>query len=221
MLRSLALGLVLLVAPACTSTGYDRAASAADRTKAYHEELLDLRAQVGVASDALRALSETRGESQRSNQETLQTYRLEIESLERLSGRTRRLHGKVEVRAQAFFGGWTTDAAALTSAELRESDTDCRQALAANFSKLEQGQSGLESALAKHVLELRELALYFGHGLSSAGLTRAQRSIQAAFVNGALLQDQIGAQAALARRAAEELEPLEQLAPEVRLRGDP
>ena len=214
MSRVLAAPLLLLLAPGCTSSGYQRASVTAERTAAYHEQLVRLRDQVGLATDALRALSDNPGDSPRSNQETFQTFALELENLDRLAARARKLHGKVAGRAEDFFGHWNADTAGLTSAELKESAETRRKALAANYSKLEQGQSGLEAALERYTKELQQLRLYLEHDLTAPGIALARRSIQTAFVDGALLQDQIEAQVALARRAAADLEPLKKLAPE-------
>jgi hypothetical protein len=212
MLRALALLAVLLLA-GCLRTGYQRAGATADGTVAYHQELVRLRAQVGLATDALRGLSENPGDSPRSNQETFQTFALELVNLERAAARARKLHGKVDARAASFFGAWTRDTAALTDAELKASAAARRQALEANFQKLEEGQAGLEAAMARYTQELGNLRTYLEHDLTAAGLAQAKRSIQAAFVNGALLQDQIEAQAALSRQAAHDMGPLKELAP--------
>lgn len=222
MQRALASSLptVLFLLASCASSGYQRASSTAERTGSYQEELQELRAQVGLATEALRALCENPAGSPRSNPETLQTFRLELAGLERRAARTHKLHGKADAHATAFFAGWSADTAALTSAELKAGAETRRRALEASYGELEQGQAALDTALARLLGELRELALYLEHDLTAAGMASARRPIQAAFVNGALLQDQIEAQAAVARRAAAQLEPLKELAPPPPARGN-
>ncbi|HEX6886079.1 MAG TPA: hypothetical protein VF530_22085 [Planctomycetota bacterium] len=215
MHRALASSLptVLLLLAGCASSGYQRASDAADRTGSYHEELIRLRAQVGLAIDALRALSENPAGSPRSNPETLQTFRLELAGLERRAERVRTLHGKADAHAEAFLTGWSTDTAALTGAELKQGAETRRKALEASYVELEQGQAALDRALAELQRELGELALYLEHDLTAAGMGSARKTIQAAFVDGALLQDQIEAQAVRAQRTAIQLAPLKELAP--------
>jgi exonuclease VII small subunit len=200
------------LAHGCASSGYEQASDTADETAAYRDRLVRLRAQVGLAADALRGLSENPGDSPHSNQETFETFALELENLGRAATRAREAYQDMNGRAGEFFGGWTTDTAAITNAELKQSSETRRTALEANYRKLEQGQKGVEEATARYERALGDLRLYLEHDLTAAGIASAEKSIHAAFVSGALLQEEIDTQAQTALAARDSLAPLRDLA---------
>src|SRR5262245_27794980 len=208
-----ALLLVLPLAGACAYSGYERARATADKTAAYREDLEHLRAQVGLTTGALRALSENPGDSPRSNRETFETYARELANLEAAGASARKTYGRMDGRAESFFGGWTTDTAEIADADLKHSAEERRAALQANYARLAEGQQGVERALAGFVDDLHDLRTYLEHDLTAAGIASARATIAKTFQNGAALEERIAAQARATDAARGSLEPLKELAP--------
>jgi hypothetical protein len=222
MSRSTLLGIAIVSALAgcfLPRSGYERASATADRTEAYRDNLVRLRTQVGLTTSSLRALTENPGDSPRSNKETFQTFARELANLEALADRSRRTYGKMDARAELFFGQWITDTAAITSSELKESAEARRTALQASYEGLAQGQLDLDLALERYVREIGDLRIYLEHDLTAAGLSSAQVPIEKAFADGAALQDQLGELAHAADQARAGLTPLKALAPSQDLRS--
>lgn len=218
MSRSTLLGIVLVSALACAScflprSGYERASATADRTAAYRDNLVRLRTQVGLTTSSLRALTENPGDSPRSNKETFQTFARELANLEALAGRSRRTYGRMDARAELFFGQWITDTAAITSSELKQSAEERRTALQASYDRLAQGQLDLDQALERFVRELSDLCIYLEHDLTAAGLSSAQIPVDEAFADGAALQERLSELAHATDEARAGLQPLQALAP--------
>ncbi len=219
MLRTPVFVLVIALTSACASSGYERASATADKTGAYRDNLVRLDQQVGLAAEALRALSENPGDSPRSNKETFETYTRELANLEAASKRSRKTYGKMDGRAERFFGGWNEDTARITNADLKHSAEERRAALQANYATLERGQAEVDLALARFVGELTDLRVYLEHDLTAAGIASARRTIEQAFASAAALQAQLGAQARATDSARASLEPLKDLAPSEQLRA--
>lgn len=219
MLRILALLLVLPFALGCASSGYERASATADRTAAYRDDLVQLREQVGLAVEALRALSENPGDSPRSNKETFETYARELANLEAASRRSRKTYGRMDGRAESFFGGWSEDTARITNADLKHSAEGRRAALQANYERLAQGKLAVDLGLAGFVSELTDLSLYLEHDLTAAGIAKARATIETAFASGATLRDQLEAQVRATNSARAALAPLKDLASSEQVRG--
>lgn len=219
MLRIPLLRFVALVAPlaccagACQSSGYERAGAAADKATTYRENLVRLREQVAMASEALRALSENPGDSPRSNQVTFQTFTRELANLEGSAKRSRKNYGRLDGRAEDFFGGWSQDTAQITDADLKLSAEQRRAALEANFVALEQGQLEVDQALAQHVQALTDLRLYLEHDLTAAGIASARPTLSKVFASATALEGRIQAQIRATDAAHDALEPLKDLAP--------
>jgi predicted secreted protein len=211
--------LVLVLTSACSSSGYERASAAADKTGAYRDNLVRLEQQVGLAAEALRALSENPGDSPRSNKETFETYTRELANLEAASKRSRKTYGKMDGRAERFFGGWNEDTARITNADLKHSAEGRRAALQANYATLERGQAEVDLALARFVGELTDLRVYLEHDLTAAGIASARSTIEQAFASAAALRAQLGAQVRASDSARGSLEPLKDLAPSEQLRA--
>jgi hypothetical protein len=205
--------LVLFAASACTASGYERASATADKTTTYRDNLVRLDEQVGLTTEALRALSQNPGDSPRSNQETFETFARELANLEARAERSRKTYGKMDGRAESFFGGWSQDAARISDADLKQSAEARRTALQANYQKLAAGQEAADQAVARFVRALGDLRLYLEHDLTAAGIASARRSIEKAFTDGAALQEQLRAQVRATDAARDGLAPLKDLAP--------
>ena len=213
MLRNAVLPLALAVAGACASSGYERASATADRTSAYRDDLVRLGQQVGLTTDALRALSENPGDSPRSNQETYETFARELANLEARAERSRKTYGRMDGRAETFFGGWNEDAARIANADLKESAASRRAEMQANYVRLAEGQKASDQAVARFVQELTDLSLYLENDLTNAGIARAKTTIQKACTDGAALRKQLDEQVRATEAAHEAIAPLQDLAP--------
>jgi len=218
MVRIVALTLLLIVASACASSGYERASAAADKTSAYRDNLVRLGEQVGLTTGALRALSDNPGDSPRSNQETFETFARELANLEARAARSRKTYGRMDGRAESFFGGWSEDAARITDADLKKSAEARRTALQANYQKLAEGQLAVDQVLEHHVRALTDLRLYLEHDLTAAGIASARNTIQKALTDGAALREQLREQVRATDEARDALAPLKDLAPSQRAR---
>jgi hypothetical protein len=205
--------LVVFLAGACQSSGYERAGATADKATKYREDLVRLREEVALASEALRALSENPGDSPRSNQGTFQTFARELANLEASAKRSRKDYGRMDGRAEEFFGAWSADAARIANADLKHSAEQRRAALEANFVTLEKGQLEVDQALTQHVQALTDLRLYLGHDLTAAGIASARSTLTKVFAEGKALEERVAAQIRATDSAHESLEPLKDLAP--------
>lgn len=210
---ALVLALVQQGAGACASSGYERASATADKTSAYRHNLVQLGQRVGLTAEALRALSENPGDSPRSNQETFETFARELSNLESSAERARKTYGRMDGRAESFFGSWTEDAARITNADLKKSAETRRSALQANYEKLAQGQLAADQALAHYVQTLTDLSLYLEHDLTVAGIASARGTLRSALAEGAALQQRLGEQVRATDEAGNALAPLKDLAP--------
>lgn len=215
MLRTSALLqlVALLLVGACATQGYERASAAADKTAAYRENLVKLADVIGLTSGSLRALTENPGDSPRSNRETFETFARELANLEASAKRSRKTYGRMDGRAERFFGGWNEDTARITNADLKRSAEERRVALEANYERLAQGQLELDVALESHVRELTDLRVYLEHDLTAAGIASASGTIQDVFANGTNLQRRLAEQARATQAARDSLAPLQQQAP--------
>ena len=213
MPRTPVLVVLLTALGACKSSGYEQAGAAADRTASYREDLVRVREQVGLTTEALRALSESGSDSARSNRETFETYARELTNLGAAAAHSRKTYGKMDGRAETFFGGWTEDAARIEDADLKHSAEQRRAALQANYAKLAQGQVELDAALERLVRELDDLRLYLEHDLTAAGIASARPTIAKTSADGAALQERLAAQARASDAARDALEPLKEQAP--------
>lgn len=218
MLRQVLPLLLLTVANACASSGYERASATADKTGAYHDDLVHLGEQVGLTTEALRALSENPGDSPRSNQETFETFARELANLEAHAARSRKTYGRMDGRAESFFGGWSEDAARISDADLKKSAEARRTALQANYRALAEGQLAADQALGHHVRALTDLRLYLEHDLTVAGIASARNTIQKALADGSALREQLRQQTRATDEARDALAPLKDLAPSQRAR---
>jgi len=218
MPRKFAITLLLAGASACVSSGYERASATADKTAAYRDNLVRLGEEIGLTTEALRALSDNPGDSPRSNQETFETFERELTNLEDGAARSRKTFGKMDGRADTFFGGWSEDSAEITDADLKKSSESRRAALKANYDRLEEGQRAADEALARYVHTLTDLRRYLENDLTAAGIASASASIQRAFPDGAALRKQLEEQVRATDGAREAIEPLQDLAPSQQVR---
>lgn len=214
MLRTVPLCVAfVLAAGACATSGYERASATADKTSAYRENLVRLGERVELATEALRALSENPGDSPRSNRETFETFARELANLESSAESSRETYGRMDGRAESFFGGWTSDTARITNADLKKSAETRRATMQASYAHLAQGQKEVDQALARYVALLTDLSLYLEHDLTSAGIASAKNTIQKAFSDGAALQAQLDEQVRATDQARSALAPLQDLTP--------
>lgn len=205
---------ILACASGCASrSGYERASATADKTADYRDRVVRLSDQVGLALDGLRALAENPGDSPRSNRETFQTFERELANLESLAKSSRKTYGRMDARAERFFGGWTEESAEITDADLKKSAEQRRAALQSNYEKLAEGQREADHALALFVDELTDLRSYLEHDLTAAGLDEARPTVEKAFVHGAEIRERLDALALATDDARESLTPLRALAP--------
>jgi predicted secreted protein len=205
--------LLVLASSACVTSGYERASATADKTSTYRENLVRLGERVGLATEALRALSENPGDSPRSNRETFETFARELANLEASAESSRKTYGRMDGRAESFFGSWTEDSARIANADLKKSAETRRSTLQANYEKLAQGQLTADRALEEYVQTLTDLRLYLEHDLTAAGIASARRTIQTAFADGAALQTQLHEQVRITDEAHDSIAPLQDLAP--------
>ena len=168
--------------------------------------------QVGLTTEALRALSDNPGDSPRSNLETFETFKRELANLEARAAHSRKTYGKMDGRAATFFGGWNEDAALITDADLKQSAEARRTALQANYRKLAEGHGAADQASGRFVRTLTDLRLYLEHDLTAAGIASAKGSIQKALAEGAALREQLHQQVRATDEARDAIAPLKDLA---------
>jgi hypothetical protein len=212
MLREVVPLFLLAIANACVSSGYERASATAKKTAAYRDDLVHLDEQVGLTTEALRALSENPGDSPRSNHETFETFTRELANLEAGAAHSRKTWGKVDGRAETFFGSWSEDAAQITDADLKQSAEARRTALQASFRRVAEGQASTDQAVGNFVRSLTDLRLYLEHDLTAAGIASARGSIQKALAEGVALREQLHQQTRATDEAREALAPLKDMA---------
>jgi hypothetical protein len=215
--RSVRLAPILLVSLAAgcqsRSSGYERARDTSQRLEAYREINLRLSDQVGLTLDSLQTLADEPDAKSFSSAETFQTFERELSNLELLAVKARRLYGKLDARAQAFFGGWTQESALIESVELRQRAEERRAAVQASFQTVSQHRLESDLLLARLIDQLGDLRAYLEHDLTGAGLASARDQIAQAVQDGRALQELLGASAAAKAVAMEALAPLEARAP--------
>jgi hypothetical protein len=214
-LTLLALTMLALLASACQSrrSGYERARDTSEQLEEYRTVTLRLSDQVGLTLDSLLTLAQEPNAELRSSAETFQTFERELSNLELLSAKARRLYGKMDARAQAFFGGWTQESAMIESVELRQRAEERRAAVQASFHTLSQSRLESDLLLQRLIDQLGDLRAYLEHDLTGAGLASAKDQIAQAVQDGRALQELLGASAEAEAAAMEALAPLEARAP--------
>jgi hypothetical protein len=203
-----ALLLFAALASCRSHSGYERAATTADRTAAHRENLVELRGQVGLTLDALRTLSDSPDVHPRSNRETFETFARELRNLEREAERARKSYGRMDSGAGQFFGGWGEDTAAIADADLRERADDRRKTLQASYVELSREQRDVDVALAGLVRRLDDLRIYLEHDLTAPGIAGAAEPITDALAEGARIQQRLSDVAHRTDTAQAGLEPL-------------
>lgn len=209
-----ALLLSLVTTPGCrTGSGYERASATSRRVSDFRENTVRLGEQIDLTTASLRTLAESPGVAPRSSTETFETFERELANLEHLARDFRKLYGRMDARAQEFFGHWIEDSAAIESAELRKRADERRAALQATYRRIGAEKLSVEQALSRLLDDLRDLDLFLEQDLTASGLVSARDLIEKAVQDGARVQGLLEETARAADETREALAPLEALVP--------
>ena len=203
--------LALAIAAGCQSgrTGYERASTTSRRIAAYRDNADRLREQIGLTIGSLQTLAQSPNVAPRSSAETFQTFERELANLEDLAASSRKLYGKMDARAQEFFGKWIEESATIENADLERRADERREAVQASYKKIAEQRLPTDQALARLLDELGDLRTYLEQDLTAPGLASAKDLIEKASQESARVQELLSEITQAADAAREALAPME------------
>lgn len=206
-----ALVALLALAAACQSgrSGYERASTTSRRIAAYRDNAERLGAGIGLTLGSLETLAQSPDVAPRSSAETFQTFERELANLEDLAAASRKLYGKMDARAQEFFGKWIEESATIENAELGKRADERREAVQASYKKIGAARLPAEQSLSRLLADLGDLRTYLEQDLTAPGLASAKDPIEKASQEGARVRELLSEIVRAADAAREALAPME------------
>jgi hypothetical protein len=176
----------LAVSPAWSQKSSEKAAE--DR-KAFRESVLVIRGQIDTTLKALNGIVE--GKDSKARKSASKEYSNEVKAMDKQIQKTREYAQKMKERGQDFFKEWEKSMKGVTNPALQQSATQRRDALKAQYDKIEAGIAKAKEDSSKFWKDLQDLDKYFATDLSDNAISTTSELVKATNEGGKRIQGYI------------------------------
>lgn len=156
------LAMVWLVAPPAWSQKSGE--KAAEDRKAFRESVLVIRGQIDTTLKALNDIVE--GKDSKARKSASKKYSDEVKAMGKQIEKTRDYAQKMKERGQDYFKDWEKSMKGVTNPALQQSATQRRDALKAQYDKIEAGIAQAKEDSSRFWKDLQDLDKYYANDLS-------------------------------------------------------
>lgn len=196
------------------------AEKAAEDRQGFRKSVLAIKAQIDTTLKALNGIVE--GKDSKARKSSLKQYGEELKGMEKEIEKTRDYAEKMKERGQAYFKQWEKSMKGVTNESLKASATEKREALKAQYDKVEGGIQKAKEVSAGFWKNLQDLEKYFANDMSDNAITTSHDLVAKTNEDGKKIQgfiddvvaavDQVGVQ--VEKKAEPEAKPADEAKPE-------
>src|SRR6185436_1538544 len=164
--------LLLSVPPAWAQKSAEKAEE--DR-QGFRKSMLAIREHIDSTLGALNGIVE--GKDSKARKSSLKKYGDELKDMEKEIEKTRDYADKMKERGQAYFKSWEKSMKGVTNESLKASATERRDALKAQYEKVESGVQKAKEVSGGFWKNLQDLQKYFTNDMSDSAITTSHELV--------------------------------------------
>ena len=142
---------------------------AGEDRKAFRESVLVIRGQIDTTLKALDGI--VQGKDSKARKSALKKYSEEIKGMDKQIQKTRDYAQKMKERGQDYFKEWEKSMKGVSNPDLQASATQQRDALKAQYEKIEAGIAQAKQDSSKFWKDLQDLEKFYTNDLSDSAMT--------------------------------------------------
>jgi len=162
---------------------------AAEDRKAFRESVLVIRGQIDTTLKALNSIVE--GKDSKARKSASKQYSDEVKSMGKQIEKTRDYAQKMKERGQDYFKEWEKSMKGVTNPALQQSATQRRDALKAQYDKIEAGIAKAKEDSAKFWQDVQDLDKFYASDLSDNAISTTSDLVKATNEGGKRIQGYI------------------------------
>ena len=162
---------------------------AAEDRKAFRESVLVIRGQIDTTLKALDGI--VQGKDSKARKSALKQYSKEVEGMGKQIEKTRDYAQKMKERGQDYFKEWEKSMKGVTNPALQESATQRRDALKAQYEKIEAGIAQAKEDSSKFWKDVQDLDKYYANDLSDNAISTTADLVKSTNEGGKKIQGYI------------------------------
>ena len=149
---------------------------AAEDRKAFRENVLVIRGQIDTTLKALNDIVE--GKDSKARKSASKEYSNEIKGMDKQIQKTRDYAQKMKERGQDYFKEWEKSMKGVTNPALQQSATQRRDAMKAQYDKIQAGIAKAKEDSAKFWQDLQDLQKFYATDLSDNAITTTSELVK-------------------------------------------
>jgi chromosome segregation ATPase len=181
---SVGLGLVVLLAAGCATTGFERSTNIAETMAKQVEGMQQAKPQVDAMLASLDGLTRAQGDMRPAFKHFSET----LDDTEKTAARARKSEQMIREREAEYFAEWQRQAAEITNPQIKAA-TQARQAeVKGTLASLSQTGKAVGDAYNPFISNMKDIRTYLSNDLTPGGVKRLEPTIEKARRDGAALQ---------------------------------
>ena len=162
---------------------------AAEDRKAFRESVLVIRGQIDTTLKALNDIVE--GKDSKARKSASKKYSDEVKAMGKQVEKTRDYAQKMKERGQAYFKEWEKSMKGVTNPALQQSATQRRDALKAQYDKIQAGISQAKEDSARFWQDVQDLDKFYANDLSDNAVSTTAELVKTTNETGKKIQGYI------------------------------
>lgn len=176
---------LLIILPACATTGRDRATKTTASITAVESDYKEASNQIDATNSSLLELIQP---IQQNVKKAYSDYAANVNKTEKLATQLHRHTEQMTLRRDAYFTEWEGE---YTSPAIRELGERRRMELKAVYAQIPEASIGLRGDLASYVTDIREIEMYLSNDLTPQGIQAIRPIAQRAVKDGESVKEGI------------------------------
>lgn len=176
---------VIIILPACATTGRDRATKTTTSITAVESNYKEASHQIDSTNSSLLELIKP---DQQNTKKAYSDYAANVNKTEKLAIQLHRHTEQMTLRRDAYFTEWEGE---YTSPAIRELGERRRIELKAVYAQIPEASIGLRGDLASYVTDIREIEMYLSNDLTPQGIQAIRPIAQRAVKDGESVKEGI------------------------------
>lgn len=181
--------MLLLSLAAPSAWGQKSADKAAEDRLGFRKSVLAIRGQIDSTLKALNAIVE--GKDAKARKSALKQYGEEVKGMEKEIEKTRDYAQKMKERGQAYFKQWEKSMKGVTNESLKASANERREALKAQYDKVESGIEQAKEVSGRFWKNVQDLQKYFANDMSDSAIATSAELVATTNADGKKIQESI------------------------------
>ena len=165
------------------------AEKAAEDRQAFRESVLVIRGQIDTTLKALNGIIE--GKDAKARKSPFKDYSDQVKAMDKQIQKTRDYAQKMKERGQDYFKEWEKSMKGVTNPALQQSATQRRDAMKAQYDKIQAGIAKAKEDSAKFWQDLQDLQKFYATDLSDNAITTTSELVKTTNEGGKRIQGYI------------------------------